>query len=80
MLVDFGVIGGMAYIACIIYMAKHLKSMFGRSGYAMPVAVIVGYSLSTFLGLELNYFFIICIMLMKIYEFYGKENEEESDS
>jgi len=75
-LVDFGVIGAMAYIACIAYMAKHMKKLFGRSGVAMPVAVICGYSLSTFLGLELNYFFIICLMLLKLQEFYGKKEDQ----
>lgn len=77
-LVDFGIIGAMAYVTCIVYMASHMKKLFGRSGFAMPLAVICGYSLSTFLGLELNYFFIICLMLMKLQEFYG-EKEDQSE-
>jgi len=64
-LVDFGLVGAMAYISCIISMAKCLSKRYGKRGTAMPVAVICAYTLSTFLGLELNYFFILCIMLIK---------------
>ena len=42
------------------------------------MAVVVGYTLSTFLGLELNFFFIVCMMLMKMKEFYV-ENEKSDD-
>ena len=80
LLVDFGLLGAIAYIICIVYMVKSLKPVLGKRRMALPMAVIVGYTLSTFLGLDLNYFFILCMMLIKTYEFYGKaEASEEAE-
>ena len=76
--VDFGIIGIIAYVICILYMAKKLSKCLGKRGVAMPLAIISAYSLSTFLGLELNYFFILCIIIIKLYE-YNKKNDDEED-
>ena len=70
MLVNFGVIGAIAYICCIVYMIKALKPVVHKRSVFLPMAVVVGYTLSTFLGLELNFFFIVCMILMKTKEFY----------
>jgi hypothetical protein len=76
LLVDFGLLGAIAYTVCIVYMAKSLKPVLGKGRWALPMAVIVGYTLSTFLGLDLNYFFILCMMLIKTHEFSEKTEEE----
>lgn len=78
MLVNFGVIGAIAYICCIVYMIKALKPVVHKRSVILPMSVVVGYTLSTFLGLELNFFFIVCMMLMKMKEFYV-ENEKSDD-
>ncbi len=78
LLVDFGVIGVIAYLCCIVYMIKALKPVVQKKSVILPMAVVVGYTLSTFLGLELNFFFIVCMMLMKMKEFYV-ENEKSDD-
>ena len=70
MLVNFGVIGAIAYICCIVYMIKALKPVVHKRSVFLPMSVVVGYTLSTFLGLELNFFFIVCMILMKTKEFY----------
>lgn len=75
--VDFGIVGMIAYVACILYMAKKLSKCLGKRGAAMPLAVISAYSLSTFLGLELNYFFILCIIIIKLYEYNKMRGDEE---
>ena len=79
LLVDFGLLGAIAYTVCIVYMAKSLKPALNKKRWALPLAVIVGYTLSTFLGLDLNYFFILCMMLIKAHEFYGKTEEEAEE-
>lgn len=71
-LVDFGTLGALAYIVCIIFMYRILCK-FRSSGKFLPIAVVLGYTMSTFLGLELNFFFIMCMILIKN---YGWEDEE----
>ncbi|OWV21583.1 hypothetical protein B7982_10745 [Fibrobacter sp. UWB2] len=78
LLVDYGALGAIAYIACLIYMVKCLKPYFGKKACFFPLAIAVGYTLSTFLGLEINYFFIICMIIKKLHEIYGDANTESS--
>jgi len=75
LLVDFGVIGAIAYISCIVYMIKALRKVFHKKSIFLPMSVVVGYTLSTFLGLELNFFFIVCMIFMKAKEFYNKDDD-----
>lgn len=77
LLVDFGVIGAIAYIMCLVYIGRYLRRYYGKKSVFFPLAIMVGYTLSTFLGLELNYFFIISMILVKIHEFYSVEKDEE---
>lgn len=80
LLVDFGIVGAIAYAVCLIYMAKCLKPYFGKKSFFFPLAIAVGYTLSTFLGLEISYFFIVCMVVKKMHEIYGVENSSSQDA
>ncbi|MCQ2107274.1 MAG: O-antigen ligase family protein [Fibrobacter sp.] len=75
-LVDFGILGAIAYIVCIVSMYKNL-TRYRKDGKFLPLAVILGYTMSTFLGLELNFFFILCMILIKNYQWEDEEREAE---
>ena len=66
-LVDFGLLGAIAYIFCLVSIYRALTK-YRPEGKYLPLAIVVGYTLSTFLELELNFFFIMSIMLIKLYE------------
>lgn len=75
-LVDFGLLGAIAYISCIVTMYKSLTKYRKYSGF-LPLAVILGYTMSTFLGLDLNYFFILSMILIKNYQWEDEERDAE---
>lgn len=75
LLVDFGIIGAAAYISCIVYMVKALKKVVHKKSVFLPMSIVAGYTLSTFLGLELNFFFIVCLIFLKTKELYNPDNE-----
>lgn len=72
-LVDHGMVGALAYISCIVVMAIQLRKC-KKNYVVIPLAVVAAYTMSTFLGLDLNYFFILSMVLIKYHEF----NREKS--
>ncbi|PWJ64034.1 MULTISPECIES: O-antigen ligase [unclassified Fibrobacter] len=76
-LVDNGLIGALAYIACISSMVIQLRKC-KKDYIVIPLSVIAAYTMSTFLGLDLNYFFILSMMLIKYHEFNQEKTEKET--
>ena len=78
LLVDYGAVGAVAYMTCIInsmvsLCKKHFIWIF------LPLGFLVGKTMSTVIGIEMSVLFIFSIILLK-YEilFNAKENEKEN--
>lgn len=74
-LVDYGLLGAVGYIACIYAIYRSLTK-FKPEGKYLPIAIVLGYTMSTFLELEMNFFFIMSIILIKSYEWDEEEKLE----
>lgn len=77
LLVDYGLLGALAYLSCIVSIYRNL-TRFRPEGKFLPLAIIVGYTLSTFLELEMNFFFIMSIILIKLYTWNDEENARQN--
>ena len=77
LLVDYGLLGALAYLSCIVSIYRNL-TRFRPEGKFLPLAIIVGYTLSTFLELEMNFFFIMSIILIKLYAWNDEENARQN--
>jgi len=75
-LVDYGLLGAIGYIACIYAIYRSLTK-YKPEGKYLPIAIIIGYTMSTFLELELNFFFIMTMILIKNYEWEIEKKLEE---
>jgi len=75
LVVDYGFVGCATYmlilLSCMFWMAKTNKRLV-----FMPLAFLVGKTLSIVIGIELSYLLISCIVLYKIATLYSEEDEE----
>lgn len=73
LLIDYGLLGVIAYLVCVFNIAKRLV-VYNKEYVAFPLGFLAAYSLSTLLGLDLNFFYAIAIIMVKMHEF---ESEKE---
>lgn len=74
-LVDYGLVGAIAYLSCTINMAVALWKKH-KIWILIPVGFICSKTLSTIIGVEMSLSFVFAIMLLKYNEFCEVKNDE----
>ena len=78
-LLDQGLVGAVAYLGvCINAMVAVFRKV--KIWMFVPLGFLVGKTLSSVLGIELSFMFVLTIILLKYHEFYGSEEDgDDSD-
>jgi len=78
-LLDQGLVGAVAYLSvCINAMVVVFRKI--KIWMLVPLGFLVGKTLSSVLGIELSFMFVLTIILLKHHEFYGSADDgNESD-
>lgn len=79
LVVDYGFVGCATYLlvvlACVLWLARANKRLA-----FMPIAFLVGKSLSIVIGIELSYLLISCIVVYKIAIFYSEDEDDQYET
>jgi len=78
LLIDMGLVGVIAYLACVLSVMNALRKL-DKIWIFVPLSFLVGKTLSSVLGLDVSFMFVLGVMLLKYNEFYIKSDDENSD-
>ncbi|GEM_PF-3072353 len=78
LLIDMGLVGVVAYLASVFSVVNVLRKL-EKIWVFVPLGFLVGKSLSSVLGMEISFMFVLGVILLKYNELYVESDDEDCD-